>query len=173
MKREEFETLFQYNDWANYRILSTLSKLYGVNTDLSRHADMRVRTVHSILVHILGAYVIWRNRWEGTSLSAMLDPGDFPTLNVIDSEFQAERGRLHAFFETLPTEATLENVIHYRNTSGEPYQCQLGQMMQHVLNHGTYHRGQITGLLLDMGHGEAVVSTDLIAFYYEQQQSMA
>jgi uncharacterized damage-inducible protein DinB len=43
-------------------------------------------------------------------------------------------------------------------------------MMQHVITHSVYHRGQVTARLLDLGHADILVSTDLIAFYLEQQK---
>lgn len=57
----------------------------------------------------------------------------------------------------------LVRVHDIRTTKGEPYSHPLWQMMQHLINHGTYHRGQVTTMLRQLG--VKPVATDLIAFY--------
>lgn len=62
--------------------------------------------------------------------------------------------------------ADLERVIRYKNLAGDELANPLWQSLHQVSNHGTYHRGQITTLLRQLG--VKAISTDLIAFYREK-----
>jgi uncharacterized damage-inducible protein DinB len=75
----------------------------------------------------------------------------------------AEIEREQADFVSGLPETSLETVIAYVNTKGETWRYPLGQMMQHVVNHSSYHRGQITTMLRQLG-AEAV-STDFLLFF--------
>jgi len=54
-------------------------------------------------------------------------------------------------------------VVAYKNIKGEPFQSPVWQIVLHIVNHASYHRGQITTMLRQLGH--TPVPTDLIAFY--------
>jgi uncharacterized damage-inducible protein DinB len=110
---------------------------------------------------------VWRQRWQGHSPDAMLDPEEYPTPLAIRMAFGAERARFWGYFETLKTEEALLWVCDFKNTRGEAHSRPLWQMLQHVITHGGYHRGQITGRLLDMGFDALIISTDLISYHYE------
>ena len=69
----------------------------------------------------------------------------------------------------LASDDDLNRVVSFKTLDGAPYDTPLYEIMQHVITHGAYHRGQITGRLLDKGHEDAIVSTDLIGFYRERQ----
>jgi len=56
-------------------------------------------------------------------------------------------------------------VIKYRNTAGTPFEGPLWPMLQHVVNHSSYHRGQIATLLRQLG--AKPMATDLIVFHRE------
>ena len=59
--------------------------------------------------------------------------------------------------------AAWDRVVAYHNTKGEPFQTPVWQIVLHVVNHASYHRGQITTLLRQLGHTPA--GTDLVAYY--------
>lgn len=106
---------------------------------------------------------LWLERWLGRS------PG-FPTENFSDlaslrARWQKIDGDLNAFIQKLSA-ADLDRVVEYKNTKGHAFSNPMCQMLQHVVNHGTYHRGQITTMLRQLG--ATPVATDLIAFYREQ-----
>jgi len=64
-------------------------------------------------------------------------------------------------------EAELEEQIEYKTLSSEPARDPRWQIIQHVVNHGTYDRGQVTSLLRQSGAKGA--GTDLILFYRERK----
>ena len=107
---------------------------------------------------------LWLERWHGRSPDG-LPPGEFPDLASIRVRWQEIENALLKFVRALSA-PELERVIHYHNTKGNPFSDRMWQMLQHLVNHGTYHRGQITTLLRQLG--ATPVATDLIAFYREQ-----
>ncbi len=99
-------------------------------------------------------------------------PGGFPdhweltTLDAIRSrwsELEAERG---TFLDSL-TAARLEADLSYRNTRGETFSAPLRDLLLHVVNHGTYHRGQVVNQLRQLGRPG--VSTDLVVYQRERR----
>jgi uncharacterized damage-inducible protein DinB len=64
------------------------------------------------------------------------------------------------------TENTLHAPLRYNGSDGKEFSMPLAQLLQHVVNHGTYHRGQVTTLLRQVG--AETVSLDMVFFYREQ-----
>lgn len=142
-----------------------LKEAFSEETDLREAEDPRLRAIQEAAVHIISAQSVWRQRWQGTSPIAMIDPVEYPTPLSIRFAFGAERARFWGFFETITDDDALLRVVDFKTLDGTSYSEPLWHMMQHVVNHGSYHRGQITGRLLDMGFDSAVTSTDLITYY--------
>jgi len=53
--------------------------------------------------------------------------------------------------------------ISYSDMSGNPWKQPLWQLILHVVNHGTHHRGQVSGFLRAMGH--VPPKLDLVNYY--------
>lgn len=170
MTLNELQTLFLYNDWANDRLVIILYDVFGDETDLFAHADAAIRALQATVVHIIEAQAIWRTRCEDKPTAA-LEESEYPTPLALRFAFGAERARFWNFFETLETDDALNRVVHYRNSKGDAYATPLWQILQHGLTHGIYHRGQVTARLIDGGHADAIISTDLITFYRDRDPS--
>lgn len=151
--------LNEYNQWANARMLDVASKLSPeqFTTDLqSSH-----RSVRDTLAHTLAAEWIWLERWKGTSPKALLAAADFPTVESLRVRWTQLEDDYTEFFNGL-TDESLGSVIAYRNTKGERWEYPLGSMIQHLMNHSTYHRGQVTTMLRQLG--AEVTPVDLLVF---------
>jgi uncharacterized damage-inducible protein DinB len=170
MNRHDFRTLYEHNDWANDRLLQMLTQAFGEETDLFAADDPTVRIIQRTTTHLVAALAVWRSRWEGFSPKVMLDPAEYPTPLALRMAFGAERARFWGFFETLSTDEALDRIVHSTNTLGEPRDLPLTQMMQHVLLHSAYHRGQITSLLHLLGHTDTHQDTDFLFFALEQEK---
>lgn len=167
MNKQDFGYLYDYNQWANRRILQTASKL--TPEQFTRDLQSSHCSVRDTLAHILAAEWIWLERWKGTSPSSLLDPAGFNTVESLVSRWTDVERDYEEFISGLNDEK-LSTVISYRNTRGEDWAYPLGQMLQHVMNHSTYHRGQVTTLLRQLG-GE-VMSVDLLVFMDEKRQGL-
>jgi uncharacterized damage-inducible protein DinB len=154
-----FQTLYDYNSWANRCILQATAGL----SEADQRAPMPYGhgSLHETLVHILGAEWIWRSRWQGVSPTAVLRAADLPTLEAVRARWQAEEQAMRAFLAGLRDE-DLKRAVHYTNTRGEAHAAPLWQLMAHLLNHGTHHRSEAAAILTALGRSPG--DLDLLVF---------
>jgi uncharacterized damage-inducible protein DinB len=156
MDLETIQTLYGYNRWANERVLDAASKLTA--EQFSRDIENSFRSVRDTLVHILSAEWIWLERWKGSSPTGWPAAAELSDIDAVKKRWEKVESDRAEYLRSL-TPASLKSVISYKNIKGEPFAAPLWQLMLHVVNHSTYHRGQITTLLRQVG-GQPV-STDL------------
>ena len=80
----------------------------------------------------------------------MFDPTEFATVDLLRTRWLEVEHEQAEFVAGL-SEESLRTVIEYVNTKGESFAYPLWQMLQHVVNHASYHRGQVTTLLRQLG----------------------
>ena len=160
MQLNDIKNLFEYNDWANDILIDMLDAAFGEDTDLRTGEVSMMNEIQETAVHILGALNVWRLRWLGTSLTKMLEPAPYPTPRSLRVAFLTDRAEFWRFFNSLEADERLSRVYIYTNTRGESFEQPLAAMMQHVVNHASYHRGQITARLMALGHDDVIQSTD-------------
>ncbi|MGH6689469.1 MAG: DinB family protein [Gammaproteobacteria bacterium] len=146
---ETMRTLYQYNAWANARVLDTAERL-GPEPFATPH-DAACPSVRDTLVHTMSAQWIWLERWLGRSPTTMFEARDFPDLASIRARWTEIERDTQRFVAGL-TEARLASVVEYRNTRGEPWAHTLGQQMVHQVNHATQHRSEVAVMLTRCGH---------------------
>jgi uncharacterized damage-inducible protein DinB len=161
MTPDEVRTLYAYNSWANHRVLDACAPLDTAKLTQDLHSSFP--SVRDTLAHIMLAEWLWLERWMGRSPG--FPTSDFPDLASLRSRWEKIESDLLNFVSTLAP-ADLDRVVEYRNTKGTAFSNPMWQMLQHVVNHGTYHRGQITTMLRQLG--ATPLATDLIAFYRER-----
>ncbi len=154
--------LFDYNSWANRRTFNVISKLSAEKFQKSMISSFP--SVRETLVHILSAEWVWLSRWKGVSPSGFPTEWNALSFNELEAVWLRNNGELTTFVASL-TEADKERVIHYKSIKGDPFSNKLIQLLRHVVNHSTYHRGQITTLLRQLNAETA--STDLVVYYRE------
>src|SRR5690606_38710503 len=152
--------LFAYNRWANHRILDAAAKLG--DEALDRDLGSSFPSVRATLAHVLSAEWVWLSRWKGTSPTGLPDSWDLSTLDAIRARWAEVEREQHALIDALG-EDDLRRAVAYRNIKGQPFTSTMAQMLRHVVNHSTYHRGQVITMLRQLG--AEPLSTDLIASY--------
>jgi len=160
MQIDAIRELYDYNHWANQRVLSAMTPL--TDDMFTRNMGNSFVSLRDTLAHILGAEWIWLERWLGRSPKALLSASDFPTLQALQRRWAAVRLDQNQYIKTLVPDR-LNDDVSYTNTRGERYSYALWRQMLHVLNHSSYHRGQVTTLLRQMGAEPA--GTDLLVYY--------
>lgn len=160
MQPETIRELYVYNHWANQRVLASVTPLSAEQG--TRGMGNSFGSVRDTVAHILGAEWIWLERWLGRSPRALLPAADFPTVAAIRERWATVEQDRNRFIQTL-TPAKLQETVAYINTRGEPFSYLLWQQMAHVVNHSTYHRGQITTLLRQLGAEPK--NTDFLSYY--------
>jgi uncharacterized damage-inducible protein DinB len=164
MKKVEILTLYQYNTWANNRILNATAQV--TPEQFLAPAAFSYGSLRGTLVHSLFAEWIWRKRWEGHSPTEWLIPEDFPNFESLWSRWKEEEKALMAFVENT-SDSDLEEAVHYRRTGGESRENILWHLMVHLVNHGTQHRSEAAVILTDFGHSPGDI--DFIIYLRETQ----
>ncbi len=164
----EIRDLFDYTDWANRRAFDAASRL--TDEQLHREVGGSFPSVYRTLHHIASAEWIWLMRWLGTSYGAPPASWQVSTLPELRELWEGVARDRAAFLRDLD-EAGLAGEFEYRNLKGDRFRGRLVETLRHVVNHSSYHRGQVTTMIRQVG-GEPV-NTDLILFYRERGSQTA
>ena len=162
MNKQDILTLYQYNQWANAKILNAAANI--TQEHYLAEASFPHGGLRGTLVHTLFAEWIWRKRWEGTSPTVRLKPDEFFTFESLRARWAEEEKLLMAFVDGL-TDESLDRYFDYTSTEGTPYKRILWHTMAHLVNHGTQHRSEAAAMLTDFGHSPGDV--DMIYFLSE------
>jgi uncharacterized damage-inducible protein DinB len=161
MMLQDLRTLLDYHYWARDRLLEAVAPLSS--DDYTRDRGSSFKSIRDTVVHIYAAEWAWHSRWTGTSPTALLTSDAFPDVNAIRTAWIALEAKVRAFVEG-EGEAGVSRVFTYKLLSGQDGATTLGEMVQHVVNHASYHRGQVTTMLRQSG-AQPAKSMDMIAFF--------
>ena len=164
MTHADLQQLVAYNYWARDRILAAVEPLTA--DQFTRGLGSSFGSVRDTLAHIYSGEWVWYSRWTGVSPTVPIAFDLFPDLSSLRTAWAALEQQVRAFADRLGDDQTTHEV-DYRLMNGTAARSTFQQMVQHVVNHGSYHRGQVTTLLRQLGAAPPK-STDLIAFYREQ-----
>jgi uncharacterized damage-inducible protein DinB len=148
MDREHVVRLYAFDRWANARffdVAATLTEAQLVAPLVSSYP-----TILATYAHLVGSEWIWLERWLGRNPTAAARWVARPVLADLRGrlgEIERDRDRWLAGLTT----ADLGRRVRYRRLNGEEHEGALGDQLVHVVNHSTYHRGQLTTLLRQVG----------------------
>lgn len=163
---ETVRLLYEYTRWADLRMLDAVAKLSP--EQYLKDLGSSLKSVRDTAVHVASAQWIWFMRWKGVSPEAMWPAADYPTVAVLRERWDPLAVEIDAFVAA-QTEVSLRKPLTYKNLKGQAVTLPLGPQMLHAANHSTYHRGQVTTLLRQLG--AQPVSTDLILFVMEKAKT--
>jgi len=166
MTPEEIRQLFDYNDWANQRSMEGAAQLS--NEQFIKPLGSSFPSVRDTLVHICSAEWVWLERCQGRTPATFPDLSSIQTLSVLRDHWAAQAEPLRVFTRELEQE-DLDRVMEYKTFNFGAYKNPVWQSLQHLANHGTYHRGQVATLLRQLG--VKPVLTDLMHFYRERSSA--
>jgi uncharacterized damage-inducible protein DinB len=155
----EIQRLYDYNRWANERVLESLQPI-GQEV-FTRNKQASHGSIRGIVAHIAGAEWIWLERWKGSSPVSLLSESEFETVEIAAQRLRKIDHDLKQFTTRL-TQEDLDGSRGYKTTEGKAYSNVLSDMLLHLANHSSYHRGQIATLLRQSG--AVPQSTDFILF---------
>lgn len=164
MTSSEAVTLLDYHYWALDRVLKAVDGL--TEDQYTRDLGNSFKSIKDTLVHTYSAEWIWHCRWTGQSPSGLLDPAAFPDLLSLKQTWTGHEAKMRALIGRLD-QTGLDRVHQYRLMNGDPGETIFWQMLQHVVNHASYHRGQVTTMLRQLG-APAPASQDMIRYYRER-----
>jgi len=153
--------LFSYHSWATNILIQHLRKL--PLKDYQKEIQSVFPTVAAVVQHIYDVDLLWLSRcMEGKSLEQM----------IIHTPEDAQKAfhQLHTIINELVNSCDLSQSINYQNSVGMTFTNTIDEVIRHLVNHGTYHRGNITAMLRQMGYSG--VSTDYIYFLRQKQSEL-
>lgn len=159
ISKEVIRKHLQYTAWASKLLADAAGTLSA--EELVRDFGTADKSVLGTLVHVFAADRIWYSRVVGPPQDFFIRPEDH-SLEVLRTEWPAVHERWLAFAETITPEAAA-GVIRYKDLRGNEHGQPLWQILLHMVNHGTHHRGQVSGFLRAMEHKPP--TTDLIYYY--------
>jgi len=166
--------LYDYNYWARDRQLEACRELTPEQFGKSFGGGWSC--VRDALAHLADTEAYYLHRWHGRSREEIVStmgysrsqerarywPTRFPTLAPIEQYWQSVEAEVRAYLDGL-READLSQTVTYADSEGRRWSYPLWQLILHVVNHQTYHRGQVSALLRQLGVPPS--ATDLLDFY--------
>jgi uncharacterized damage-inducible protein DinB len=151
-----------YTTWASRRLVDAAARLSP--DELKRDFQTADHSVLGTLVHVFAADRIWLARVTGGAPQPFISEADY-SLAVLQNEWPVLLDNWRKWALSI-TDQTAQESIAYKDTQGNAFSRPLWQLILHVVNHGTHHRGQVSGFLRTMG--QTPPPLDLTAYYREQ-----
>lgn len=170
MTKDDLQLLFEYDRWANGRVLQAAGSL--TPEQFTRNLGGSFPSVRDTLLHIIGGEWGWLTYWKEPSINpafladlwerhdALFRPDKFPDLAAVGLKWAQIEEEQTEFVNSL-TEEELQKMLSVRSA-----QLSLAHLMQHLVNHSTYHRGQIAGMMRQLG--AKPLATDFHAFLLQR-----
>jgi uncharacterized damage-inducible protein DinB len=174
MTKDDIQLLYEFDRWANDRVLQAVSTLSV--EEFTRDPGGSFRSVRDTLVHIVGSERSWLTCWKKPSPSsafvddvwtrhdALFNPNEFPDLAAVQLKW-AEVEREQVDFVNRVTNESLGRMIPVRTT-----QISLAHSMQHLANHSSYHRGQVALMMRQLA--ATPLATDFAMFLMEGRREI-
>ena len=153
--------LFAYNYWARDRQLEVCAAL--TEEQFLRPLGSSFSSLRDTLVHLVEAECVWLDGWQSRSPRTRLSADDFPNVSAVRERWTEVERRLRKYLEGLDDRALARPLTGTRPT-GETWTHPLWQTLLHLVNHQTYHRGQVTTLLRQLGAAPPAV--DLLHYQH-------
>ncbi len=175
MTKDDIQLLFDFDRWANRRVLRAVSALSA--EQYTRDLGGSFRSIRNTLVHILGGEWGWLTYWKEAAPSStfltdlwarhdtLFNPIAFPDVATVQRRWTEVEKEQADFLNSLTNEF-LEERLPVRTT-----QISLAHLMQHLANHSTYHRGQLALMLRLLG--AEPLATDFHLFLLERARESA
>ena len=169
MTAADLRTLLDYHYWARTRLLRALAPLSADEFTAPRGSSFS--SIRDTVAHTYFSEWAWYSRWQGRSPGAWPDLAQFADVASLERAWAELEGQVRAFIDPM-TDEDVQRVVTYRLWSGDEAASPVWQMVQHVVNHASYHRGQVTTMLRQAG-AQPPQSMDIIAFYRKRQAASA
>lgn len=161
MAADHLITLVKYNQWANERICGFINEAGDKYADAELISSFP--TIRKTLFHLWDAQVIWMKRLRGESSNT------WPSHNFNGSLKEAtdlllQNSEDYILFTENSTGENHLNEVEFKSLDGTAYHNSIEEIVMHVMNHSTFHRGQLITMLRCAGFN-AVGSTDMIRYF--------
>jgi len=162
LAKDDLGRLMRYTVWANHRIMRAAATISS--DDFKRDLGGSHGGIRGTLVHTLWGEWVWYRRWIGESPKTIFEESEFADIAAIEAKWNELDQERRLFLGVISDEKLL-STFAYQNLKDERWEYTYLAAMQHVLNHSTYHRGQVVTLLRQLDKIPPV--TDYLVFFDE------
>ena len=158
---EVLRTHLDYTAWASQRLIAAAAQLSPEHL----HHDFGTahRDILETLVHIFAADRIWLARLTGAPQSVFVTDSD-RSLTFLQDAWPQLHNNWKEWARSLRNDS-VSSALTYKDLKGNEWTQPLWQLVLHVVNHGSHHRGQVSGFLRSLGHTPPIL--DLVYYYRE------
>lgn len=142
-----FLKLYQYNQWANTRVLDCLARQH-VNDE----------KIMSVMGHVIAAQFLWLHRIQGLPPAEVKLWGNYTLEQLVSMSTEITQRWVQFVSDT----DNFNRDLSYKNYVGDPYVTNVETIMIHLVNHSSYHRAQVAMLLRQKGYEP--INTDFITY---------
>lgn len=164
MRVQDMLTLYDYNYWANDRILGAAANISQEQWGAT--STFPYGSLHNTLLHMLDTEFGWRMRCQYNQAAPDLSAADLPALDMFKLRWDEEETAMRAYLAAMHDD-DLAGLVSYTTDSGEKRERVLWHCLLHVVNHGTQHRSEAAALLTDYGCSPG--DLDFTVFLNEQR----
>jgi uncharacterized damage-inducible protein DinB len=163
---EALRTHIDYTAWASARLVEAAAQL--TPDELTRDFGSADKSVLGTLVHVFAADRIWMTRIAGDPPAKFMEPERDMHLSVLQNAWPPLLKKWQEWAASLTGEST-EAVVSWKDGKGNSFEMPVWQIVLHVVNHGTHHRGQSSGFLRALG--KVPPPLDLARYYRDLKAS--
>jgi uncharacterized damage-inducible protein DinB len=145
--KEFFLKWYEYNVWANRKVI-----------DCIKRQSVSDEKILMVMSHLVSANFIWLNRIKDLPKSHYELWQKYDVASLVKMIDEADT----LWMAFLNENENFDRVLKYRNYVGDYFETNVQQILIHLVNHGSYHRGQVAMLLRERGFEP--VNTDYITY---------
>lgn len=159
--KDYFIELADFNNWADNRAIEWLTQI--TNEQWNQAAISSFGSIRETAVHIVSAKKIWIDFWTNVQNPVYLSSEFSGNRENLIKIWETTSAELKSFIENYPVE-NYTNEICVKKPNGELSTMEFRKTFPHMINHSTYHRGQLVTLLRQSGFFN-LSNTDLFTYY--------
>lgn len=156
-----FLELAKFNNWADSHVINWLTEI--TDEQLNKAAISSFGSIRDTAIHIVSAKKIWLDFWTNATNPVYLSFEFKGTRIELIDIWKTISAQLKYFIENYPME-NYTNQIGVKKPNGELSKMEFRKTFPHMINHSTYHRGQLVTLLRQSGFSN-LSNTDLYTYY--------
>lgn len=161
MTKEYFIELAEYHIWANNAVCNWLENLS--DKQWKQPVVSSFNSLHETILHTANAEKIWVERFKKHSKFELLTPTFNGSNEDLIKLWKKISQSLQEFIEQMPDDS-LQQKLLFKNTKGIEYNLPYYQLLAHIINHSTYHRGQLVTMLRQVGFTD-LSSIDITTYF--------
>ena len=160
--QDTLASMFEFNRWADERLLTACGQL--TDEQYAREIGGSFPSIRATVAHHAGALWAWAGRFEGREVKGLPTATEVPDVATALRLIAESHGTLVR--EANRSAEELHQIFTFRRMNGQIVSLPRWAALRHVVNHGTYHRGQIANMMRQVG--AAPPSTDVLLWAIEQ-----